>query len=230
MTYLQLVNRLKQECDVSGSNLTTVESQTGELLRLVNWIEQAWLEIQLMRDDWEFRRGDFSFQTVSGTSTYSTSTVITAGDFAKWKADSFRIFLTSAGQGGETHLTHFQDYNTFRDLYLYGSRITSTGRPNSIAINPAKALVLGLVPDSIYTVSGEYFSTPFVMGDEDDPSSASPDMPARFHLAIVAKALEYYGLFEAAGEIIAKSERMFSTYYNPLRSDQAQGISIQYGY
>ena len=221
--YLQLVNRLKQECDVTGADLTTVEGQTGEYLRLVNWIEEAWADIQLKNDNWRFRRKSMTFQTVASTASYSTAT-IGLTDFAMWKDRSFRIFLTSVGQTGETFLTQ-KSYDIFRDTYLYGSLKTAESRPNIIAIKPDESLVLALVPDAIYTVSGDYYSVPYVMGSEADPSIATPDMPTRFYLAIVGLAMQKYAIFESAPEVKVRGEDMFKLYYNKLTSSQAPNFS-----
>ena len=222
-TFLEGVNRLKDECGVPGADLTTTVGQTNELKRLVNWYEEAWNEIQIKKDNWKFRYKPISFQTVAEQQRYDVVTDIGLTDYGSWSPKTFRIFLTSAGQGGETFLTDFT-YSVFRDTYLYGSLLTSYSRPTGITEAPDDALLLALPPDDIYTISGEYYSTPQVLSESDDPDNAVPDMPVRFHLAIVGKAMEYYALFESAPEVLARSERLWKLYYNKLNSDQGQPI------
>ena len=65
MTFLQLINRARQECGVTGPDLTTVTGLTGESLRFYNWINSAWVDIQTAHEDWQFMRLPFQFNTVA---------------------------------------------------------------------------------------------------------------------------------------------------------------------
>ena len=49
MTYLELCQTLRREAGVSGVGPASVVDQSGEYLRLVEWIKAAWTEIQLLR-------------------------------------------------------------------------------------------------------------------------------------------------------------------------------------
>lgn len=91
MNFLQLVNRTRQNCGISSTDLTTVLSQTGENKRIINWVNESWLDIQAMRQDWLWLRKDFSFQTVAGQIAY-TPTQIGLTDFGLWARDSFRNY------------------------------------------------------------------------------------------------------------------------------------------
>ena len=73
MNFLDLVARTKQECGISGPAPTTLVGASRELLRLVNWVSQSWVEIQQSHPDWEFLRKPITFLTEHGT-------VKTAGD------------------------------------------------------------------------------------------------------------------------------------------------------
>lgn len=91
MNFLQLVNRYKLECGVTGADLVTTASQIGEYARLVTWINQAWLDIQNVRSDWGWMRKTATFQTASHKPTYSLSDIgIT--DFGFWMRDTFRNY------------------------------------------------------------------------------------------------------------------------------------------
>lgn len=92
-TFLQLVNRLRQFCGASGASaaLVTTANQSGESARMVNWINEAWLDIQTMRRDWLWARKTAAFPTVSGKAVYS-STDIGLTDFGHWARDTFRNY------------------------------------------------------------------------------------------------------------------------------------------
>lgn len=91
MNFLALFQRLKTECGVSGSTPTTVVSQTGEYGRLVNWVNTAWMDIQMMRRDWDWMRRTATFPTVTGQPIY-TASQIGLTDFGYWARDTFRNY------------------------------------------------------------------------------------------------------------------------------------------
>lgn len=213
-TFIELAQRLRSECGVSGAD-TTVTSASGEWLRLVNWISQAWMDIQMENPEWEWMRKSLSFNTVAGQSTYSPTTDISLTDFSSWRDDSFRIYLASAGVGTEW-LLPIRDYNSFRDFYLLSSRKTTYARPTEIAIKPNSDLIIGLAPDDIYVVSGEYYKEPVILTADAD----TPDMPSKFHMAIVYKAMMSYGGFESAAEVYQRGDKEYKSMMNKIRYDQ----------
>jgi hypothetical protein len=91
MNFLALFQRLKTECGVSGSTPTTVVGQAGEYGRLVSWVNSAWMDIQMMRQDWDWMRTTATFPTVTGQPIYTT-TQIGLTDFGKWARDTFRNY------------------------------------------------------------------------------------------------------------------------------------------
>ena len=64
MTFLQLVQRTRQECGIAGDGPTTVVGQTKSMKRLVDWVSQSYVEIQEECPDFDFLRKSVSFNTV----------------------------------------------------------------------------------------------------------------------------------------------------------------------
>lgn len=54
MTYLQLCQRLRAECQDIGIGPISVQSTASRDQNYIQAIREAWLEIQLMRTDWNF--------------------------------------------------------------------------------------------------------------------------------------------------------------------------------
>lgn len=184
--YLQLVQRLRQECVEQGSN-SSVVGAVGEWRRYADWIAQAWVDIQEHREDWQWMRKTVTFNTIAQQQTY-TPAGINIADIAEWRNESFRAYLTSAGVNNETQLG-YQAYSSFRDLYQIGSRRNAFARPTVITVAPDKSLMLGLTPNDIYTVVGEYYKKPVIFSLDAD----IPDFDSRWHLLIVYKAMMSYG-------------------------------------
>lgn len=78
MTYLALVQRLWLESGSSGGMPTTVLNPTpgSEWHRLCTWIAQAYLDIQLWRDDWLWMEQDVIFDSIAGQQEYPPETTI----------------------------------------------------------------------------------------------------------------------------------------------------------
>jgi hypothetical protein len=191
MNYLSLVQQLCTETGATAG--TTVVNPTGEWARLCGWIKQSWIEIQESNLEYDWMRKPFSFNTIANQGEYAPGNApLSLTDFGQWRDKSFRIYLTSAGVGTEW-LLGYKDYNQFRDYYLLSSRKITYARPSEIAISPSKSLLLGLAPNDIYTVSGEYYIDPQVLALDTDVPTAT--FPSRFNMAIVYRAMIKYGAF-----------------------------------
>jgi hypothetical protein len=219
MNYLQLSQRLRQECGVAGTGPISVTGQTGEARRLVDYVNTAWLEIQGLHDQWNFMRSTFSFQTSANVGEYTPAT-IGLTDRRYWDTDTFRAYLTSVGTDDEQWLVEW-DYQIFRDTYRFGAQ--TPGRPMVFAIRPQdSAIMLGSIPDAVYTVTGEYQRTPTAMATND----AIPDIPEHLHMVIVYKAMEYYALFESAGEVLTQARTGYGRLISQLEREQLPAVSL----
>lgn len=65
MTYLQLCQRLRAECQDIGSGPSSVQSNATRDAIYINAIKDAWIEIQLLRKDWTFWPDDNSHSLTS---------------------------------------------------------------------------------------------------------------------------------------------------------------------
>lgn len=223
MNKLALVQRLRQECGASGSGPVTTVGQVGEMKRLVDWIDQSWLEIQEKRNNWNWMVEEFSFQSVVGQFEYTPTEAGIATTFANWRGgdDSMRSFLTSVGVGSEMYMREM-NYRSFRDYYLFSTRRTSLAQPLEFAVNPKKNLLVGPPPVDVYTIHGEYYTLPTEMVANTD----IPSMPPRFHMLIVYKAMTYYGMYEAAPEVVQRGQMGFDEMIKKLEDDQLFDIQM----
>jgi len=114
MNLLQLCNRLISEAGISAQPMTTTAGQTGELGRVVNWIQQAWLDIQSAHTTWRWMRKSATIVTAAGQSGGYTAV---ANDVATWTLDTARNYVTASGNITEVFM-NFVEYDDFRDSYL----------------------------------------------------------------------------------------------------------------
>lgn len=217
MNYLQLVNRARIECGVSGPALTTTVGVSGEAQRFTQWINSAWVDLQTAKEDWQWMREAVQFNTVTQQQTYTPTEAGVGSTFGNWKRDSFRC--SSVGQSyKDEQLMNYMDYNTFRNLYIYGNMRTTYARPVVVAITPGpdKSLAFGAIPDQPYVITGEYYKKP----TEFTANTDEPGIPERFQMLIVYRAMMFYGGFEAAPEVFQRGEFEYKRLMNRLDIDQ----------
>lgn len=223
MNYLQLCQRLRLEVGASGNDSTVVDA-SGEWLRLCTWINQAWVEIQQERDDWNWMRGESSFNTIAEQAEYPyASSPISLTSFSRWVNDSFRIYKDT--QSDEHQLQHMA-YADFRERYLISTYETTYSYPHVITISPTDSLILALPPDDVYTVSGEYIKNVTELSANTD----TPSLPSQYHMLIVYQAMEDHGFFETASEVLQRSYKRYQKMLNKLIFDETPEVTIDRGF
>lgn len=196
MNRLQLVQRLRQEAGVAGTGPTTTLNQTGELRRLVDWVDAAWAEIQRMH------KWDFMWE--QATVTIPASNYKVAGSIAADRYVKDGCYL------GTSELTYLQ-WQDFRLAYPV-SLMTSGAVPSFWTVQPDKAVSINVIVPSNTSLTLERYTNPVAMtADADQPS-----LPSDHHMAIVWKAMLMYCNFEEAGVSRATTEAKFNEHLNAL--------------
>lgn len=219
MNYLELAQKLRRKCRVSGSGPTAVTGQSEEYMRLLDWVNEAWMLIQRTHTDWRFMRASATCPTVQGQSTYSASTDFGLSDFGYWaldysNGDTFRNWVTATGAPSEIFMS-LMDYDAWRDTYLYGAFRTSYTRPIVVALAPDDALACGPITAAGYTLVGDYYRAPSEM---TVATSVPTGLPSQFHMAIVYRAMMFYGASEAAQEVFNEGRIEFDRIMRQLEA------------
>jgi len=217
MNFLQLCQRLRSEAGIPGVGPSSVAGQTGELLRVVQWIEEAYEYIQNLYSTWRFLQKSFSFNTIASTSTY-TPTGIVLSDLLSWKTNDIRVYLT---EGDETLLA-FVPWENFRPYYNFGSLRSQEGKPSVVTIKPDNSIMFWPKPDQIYTIDGQYHRVADILdGNIDTPIFAAP-----YHLAIVWYALMLYAGALGAPDVYAHGQTQYRSVVRKLMASQLPRITF----
>ncbi len=220
MTYLELCVRLREESGITGAGPTQVTDQTGQLLRIVNWVQQAWIEIQLMRPNWNFMHSEFTFDTIADTRDYLAADY-SITDMKLWDENSFIAYETAIGESSQFPLIHLP-YGTWRDTYRVGMNERVSDKPVYMTILPTNKIRFEPAPDTIYTVEGDYKrSTQRFVADADVPTN----LPDDFHMLIVWQALKNYAFYENASEVLEEAEVNFDNLLFRLELEQLPEMS-----
>jgi hypothetical protein len=222
-TFLEIVQKVSRESGTVSSVPSTVVSQTGRVLKVVNWVNDAWAEIQNDRANWRWMRKEFSNALSENTFKYTPAS-FNLTDFSRWVEDdsSVTIYDATIGVSDEGILRPL----TWEEWRIkYGRGTQNANKPTEYCITEANELAVGPKPDAAttgYTVRGEYYT-----GNQDLALDATvPNMPVRFHDCIAWLALlKLYGADEAQDQY-ARIEPRYSVMRMALERDQLPRLTI----
>lgn len=193
MNFLQIVNRVRQNCGVSGADYVTTAGLQGEGLRLCNWVAEAYQSIQAMREDWQWMRKTIAFPTMTGRATYSAA-LMGITDFGMWARDTWRNYAnpivsisisTPAVIGLQSHNLDVGDTIAFQ---------TSGALPAGITAGVNYFVLTTPTPDS-FTISlaagGTPISTTGTQNGNQTITSSNTDMFIGFLSEVNMEYLEY---------------------------------------
>ncbi len=243
MNYLELCQKTRKKCRIAGTGPTTVISQTGMYEKVVEWVQEAWDEIQRDRPDWDWMRKVVSFETTAGCTAYSaTDTGLT--DWGNWWPATARIYkgdtmlLPAGGSwswdgiGGDDVLWYsegktsevfleYQEYDQWQ--YSHGVGVTENDEPRIVTVSPNKSLVFTPTPDDAYTILCDYQRDLQIMTDDAD----IPEMPVDLHMAIVWKAVMYFAEDKLFLERRQFAEAQYDIIMNKTNRDQRNQMSAE---
>lgn len=214
MTYLELCVQVRELSGMANTGPTDVTSQSGEYLRLVNWVKTAWTKIQTERlGRWKFLHTEFT-----------KSTVVDQQDYEFYTADGIRaidniyIYLPSEGVSSRVLLREY-DYADFRRRFI---DLEETNKPQAYTITPNNEIRLYPVPDAVYTLDCDAFLKPVILAANSD----TPTCPEDFHIMIVYRSLmDYSGYIEGPAAYQYAAEEYKSLYkqflWTQLYDDEA---------
>lgn len=232
MNYLELAMQTRQECDASGTGPAAVTNQAGESKRIVDWVKDAWTEIQNRHQNWRWMRSRFTLNTVAGDDTYAytdatdSKTAAAIARFNRWwwqnedGMQMVRIYKSSEGVATERRLIAVPSYSYFKYIYRIGTQ--NNGVPAHVSVDEDDNLVIGPKPDGVYVVSGEFQRGPQILAANAD----IPDCPTKYHLLIVYHAMMKYGGFEAAQEVFSRARALAEPMMRDLEATQLPEITL----
>ena len=219
MNFLQLAQKVYIQGGISGQ-ITSTQNQTGEALRIVNFVQDAYREI-LNSDQFTFGfiRKEVHKQLIPGQGTY-TKAELDVPDLGQWDTTSMRVSINE-DRTDETFIIG-QRWPAFRDYWRFSTRSYTTSRPLNCAVNQDTNLEIGPVPDSAYWLTFQYIDVPADLLSDTDV----PVVPDRWQMAIVWRALRHYGMFESAPEVVMRADAAYNEIMLRMTLDQSPQIVV----
>ena len=191
-TYLELTRLTRLLSGIQGTGPSSVVSNQGIEEVLARAVRDAWVDIQNIREEWNFLEGSSSFNTVATQDTYTLLDIFLSStpDFKKYKLDS--LIITN-GLGKKSYLQHYD-----RDV-LEAQFLNSTQQelPHKYAVDPStSSIILKAIPDGVYNVDFRYWKNPEILLTD----SQVPSLPIGFHNLIAYKAVEKMAVYLSSPE------------------------------
>lgn len=213
-TFLSLCNDVARESGTfGGQTLATVTGATGRGAKIVAWTRQAWQMIQREREDWTFRRAQFSHALTIGETLY-TPADLGVTDFGGWERATeryqpFTLYDSALGRADETML-RFVAYRDWLNTYDRGA--PDQVRPNVVSFTWGREVVVGPPPDKAYVLRGWYRrGVQNLTLDADEPY-----IDEDYHQAIVWRALMLLGDDDEAPFEVASSTNQYRQVHSAM--------------
>lgn len=174
MDYLGLCRRVRRMAGAAGDGPTSVVSQVGEYRRIVDWVAQAWVEIQQLRPDWMFSWSPFSYTTNAGVRDVDLSR------FGRIDPHTLRV-----------------DGEAINEAPFSRATAETSGKPRAFSFRPDGRIRFLPTPDASYLITGETYLPPQLLRINTDV----PRLPSEHRMIIVYRALMHYGAYEAAQDV-----------------------------
>lgn len=191
MNFLKLCQRVVKESGIADSGPSKVDGQIGDMARIVDWVQESWLEIQRMHQGrWRF----LWTPDVATTLLIDSSVVSYPAGHREPLAYSERL----NGQG----ITRIE-FELMRTRY----RSKSRGRPSLYAIRPDGNIEFNTLADQQYLFQFDAYKSPAEFAE----GISVPLMEEDYHLIIVWSALMKYALYDEAPETAARADKSYQS-------------------
>ncbi len=187
MNKLSIVQRLVAESGVTGMALNTTVSQRGEMLNFVNWADDAWLEVQGLRN-WPslWEQASIAFAANSNIAAQSVA-------HSRYEKDTARI-------NGAT--LDYLTWAEFKESYP----TVGQGTASAWTIRPDRSIALNAFAAGPLTMTVERYKQPKTL--ESDASE--PDLFPEHHMMIVWRALMLYAGYDEASTAYKRGAHEYS--------------------
>lgn len=223
MTFLELVQRLRQEGRGPGASGTpvTVVSQVGDAKDQVDWIADAWLRIQMAKQSWRWLYAEKTVATNTTDRIYDLEDIFPVqadrDRFSHWKPKSFTYKVDSLGTDSERPIAQMLWEDYIRQDYASPQTVQF---PTSVIVKPDNSLQILQKVSEVGTLKGRYYKSPQMLTANDD----EPEMPARFHMLIVWTALVDHAVGDMSVEQLGRARERIKSLWFQLVNDQTEPV------
>ena len=195
-TFLDMARATRILVGMQGTGPASVISAQGIEEVLVRMVRDAYVDVQNLREEWDFLLLNGSFLTANGKDTYTFLDIFATSipNFKKYKKNSVRL----------TDLEGRKAYLQYVDRDVLEARFLNDSQkklPTKYTVEPGtRSVILKPIPDGIYTVNFRYWRSPEILSTD----TQVPLLPLPFHNLIIYKAVEKMAIYLGSPETYSK--------------------------
>jgi len=224
LTRLQLVKALGRWAgQIEPEEITTTVAQTGHIGNLVEYISQAWLDIQLAQHTrwlWMRNRSVNTVALTPSTRTLAASAIHAdcrvVKPFLLRDISPDRYILLKHPTSSAIARCGYVPYTHWRGEYDRGTRPEQL--PVRFTIRPDGTLEFDPTPDVAYTLDCDYLKVP----TELTLDASTPNMPTHFHMLVMWWAIVHLMDYDRDGGRGQGADRQYQKMYNRLLIEQLE--------
>lgn len=217
MTFLEMCKTARLISGIQGQGPTSVVGASGIEAVIVQFVKEAYVDIQNTRNNFDFLQKSKTFSTTIGKDNYTLSDIFVSNpDLKSFKKDSFLI----TDENGNKKYLYERDKEDLEYKYLNS---TTRDLPNELAIEADKSLTLKPISDGVYAVSFKYYRKPQILATDAEV----PLMPEEFHQLIVFKAVEKISIYLSQPEIYRGYATEASKLMGQMMREQVQPMRVK---
>lgn len=222
MNLLELAQRTKRESGRTGPAPTALVGSSAADRQLFDWVSDAWQTLQTDAHEWLWMRQQINAPLTPTIGTYA-GTDLLATDFGRFRSPSRDYTVRAYVVGTPSQLWRLQHITLDRFRERFVDADVEDGPPQFWTLDEVGRLLLGPAPDQGYFVKADYYIEPTTLAADAD----EPEMPERFHMMLVWRAVAEVAMFDAAPELLARARNNYETWFSRLVLDQTEPIRFQ---
>lgn len=218
LTFLELCTRTHKECGLSGAGPVGVTAQSGMSAKVVNWVTDAYEEIQTKHPNWHFLWNQYSGELAAQETHNPTNDWSISVRSWDQRDEASYIYLTASGVAGRTFLTWLP-----WDLYRSLPQGQAAGFPLFVTQAPDRSLRFHPTPSAGYTVVMDFWERP----EELTANTDVPKMPAEYQMAIVWRAVMFYAGHDEAGALFQSAKLNFDRLMSRMEDTELDAMGVE---
>jgi len=155
-TYLSLCQQASRDMGLQGGGMASTVSRQGMNQRIVEWVRDSWVDVQMLRQDWLFMDVPFTLDVATTMKEYALGLAGLA-NISMVKTTLATAYKNSEGKVAEAILPYEQSFDKYLKTYDIGDK--PAGKLAGYTIAPSGNLIVFPTPDTNYTIRGRGRST-----------------------------------------------------------------------
>ena len=215
-TYLEMVQKAIRKSGAKVDAPTTIVGATGITELFVEWVQDAWKEIQLEHLGWNWRVSrDETLAITSATDEYAIPATLESFD---------KRTVSVYDAVDDESPVDFVDYHYWR-IHLDKLNPTAASKPIKYTITPDDMIAFYPAPDQNYTVRFDGLTNVEILDDTDDADTPT-GIGSVYHDGIVWRAIMYYAAHFEDGAKLAEATDRYRPYQKFFEEREQEDVTL----